>query len=155
MFAFGNHGGSKPPKKLFTFPFRVPAQFFACSRFEEAINALPCARCGSTLKVEAYQIPKTRPGWSLPICAFCLPEIAGRDLKTVLLWFQRQGIDAMVVSTRLHRAWSNRVKEPVICRRQPKLNSKFRVESKDAAEKDAFAIACRLRAGRIPPFEDL
>ena len=106
MYAFGNPGGSKPVKRLFTFPFSVPAEFFACASFDEAIHSLPCVRCGSALSVEAYRLPRTRSGWSLPLCAVCLLEIAGRDLTTVLLWFQRQSIDAMVVAIHLYNAWS-------------------------------------------------
>jgi hypothetical protein len=109
MYAFGNRGGTKPAKRLFTFPFSLPAEFLAYCRFDEAINSLPCVRCGSTSKVEAYRIPlllKTPPRWSIPLCSACLREIAGRDLKSALLWFQRQGIDAMVVATGLYDVWS-------------------------------------------------
>ena len=108
MYAFGTRGGIKPAKRLFTFPFSVPAEFFACCSFDEAINSLPCARCGSTLKVEAYRLAVRRrtTGWILPLCDACREEVAGLDLKGALLWFQRKGIDAMVVATGLHRAWS-------------------------------------------------
>jgi hypothetical protein len=35
-----------------------------------------------------------------------LPELAGRELKTALLWFQRQGVDALVTAMYLYNMWS-------------------------------------------------